>query len=119
MASKFTLRELQPTDSLAITKLITEFDGDMTTRFLVNPYAAIVYGTENRTTGVVVEAEGTERIIGWGPFALAQSDITETFSRLLFWMGSRSTRISAAMVSGTKSQAGGYKRQKRNWETIV
>ena len=66
MASKFTLRELQPTDSLAITKLITEFDGDMTTRFLVNPYAAIVYGTENRTTGVVVEAEGTERIIGMG-----------------------------------------------------
>jgi predicted N-acetyltransferase YhbS len=66
MSSKFTLRELQPTDSLAITKLITDFDGDMTTRFLVNPYAAIVYGTENRTTGVVVEAKGVDRIIGMG-----------------------------------------------------
>jgi hypothetical protein len=33
---KFTLRELQPSDGLALTNLLTEFDGDMTTRFQVD-----------------------------------------------------------------------------------
>ena len=63
---KFTLRELQPSDSLALTKLLTEFDGDMTTRFQVDPYTAIIYGTEYRTKGVVVETAGYDGFVGMG-----------------------------------------------------
>ena len=63
---KFTLRELQPTDSPALTKLLTDFDGDLTTRFLVDPYDAIIHGTENRTRGVVVETAGYESLVGMG-----------------------------------------------------
>ena len=63
---RFTLRELQPSDSPALVKLITEFDGDLTTRFLVDPYQAITAGTENRTRGVVVEATGYDGLIGMG-----------------------------------------------------
>jgi predicted N-acetyltransferase YhbS len=63
---KFTLRELQPSDSPALVKLITEFDGDLTTRFLVDPYQAIVAGTENRTRGVVVECAGYDGLVGMG-----------------------------------------------------
>jgi GNAT superfamily N-acetyltransferase len=46
--------------------LITEFGGDLTTRFLADPYAAIVFGTEFRTTGVVVEAAGHDGFAGMG-----------------------------------------------------
>lgn len=63
---KFTLRELQPSDSLALTKLLTEFDGDMTTHFQVDPYNAIISGTEYRTKGVVVETEGYDGFVGMG-----------------------------------------------------
>jgi hypothetical protein len=63
---KFTLRELLPSDSLALTNLLTEFDGDMTTRFQVDPYSAIIYGMEYRTKGVVVEAAGYEGFVGMG-----------------------------------------------------
>jgi predicted N-acetyltransferase YhbS len=63
---RFTLRELQPSDSPALVKLITEFDGDLTTHFLVDPYQAITAGTENRTRGVVVEASGYEGVVGMG-----------------------------------------------------
>jgi predicted N-acetyltransferase YhbS len=63
---RFTLREIQPDDGPGIAKLITEFDGDLTTRFLVDPYAAIVHGTEHRTTGVVLEAEGQDGFVGMG-----------------------------------------------------
>lgn len=63
---KFTLRALLPSDSPALIKLITEFDGDMTTRFQVDPYTAIISGTEYRTVGVVVEAEGYGGIVGMG-----------------------------------------------------
>ena len=66
MSFNFSLREIQPSDSAKIAKLIGEFDGDLTTRFQVDPYAAIVAGTENRTTGVVVEAEGDDRLLGMG-----------------------------------------------------
>lgn len=65
-SSKFTLRELQPADSPALTRLITEFDGELTTRFQVDPYQAIVSGTEYPTTGVVVEYAGHEGIVGMG-----------------------------------------------------
>jgi predicted N-acetyltransferase YhbS len=63
---KFTLRELQPSDSPALVKLITEFDGDLTTRFQVDPYSAIIAGTENRTRGVVVECAGYDDLVGMG-----------------------------------------------------
>ncbi len=65
-ADQFTLREIQPSDSGQITKLITEFEDDLTTCFQVDAYQAIVHGTENRTTGVVVEAPGEEGFAGMG-----------------------------------------------------
>lgn len=64
--SNLRLRQMQPTDSAAVTGLITEFDGDLTTRFLVNPYEAITHGTENKTIGVVVEEEGRYGLVGMG-----------------------------------------------------
>ena len=70
--NKYILREIQPSDSAGLTKLITGFDGDLTTRFLVDPYEAIVYGTEFRTTGVVVEAEGYDGFIGMGTVRFSQ-----------------------------------------------
>lgn len=73
--NKFTLREFQPSDSAGIGKLITEFADDLTTRFQVDPYAAIVYGTESRTTGVLVEAPGHDGFIGMG---------TVRFSKVIF-----------------------------------
>lgn len=63
---KFSLRELQPADSLAVAKLITEFDGDLTTRFQVDAYEAIAAGTEFQTIGVVAECEGYDGIVGMG-----------------------------------------------------
>jgi GNAT superfamily N-acetyltransferase len=63
---KFTLRELQPSDNLALVKLITEFDGDLTTQFQVDPYLAILSGTEFRTRGVVVECAGYDGLVGMG-----------------------------------------------------
>ncbi|HMD81532.1 MAG TPA: hypothetical protein VKE92_09520, partial [Anaerolineales bacterium] len=63
---KFTLRELQPADSPALSKLINEFGGDLTTRFLVDPYLAIISGTEFRTRAVVVECAGYDGLVGMG-----------------------------------------------------
>jgi GNAT superfamily N-acetyltransferase len=63
---KFTLRAIQPSDSLALNKLITDFGGDLTTHFLVDPYQAIRFGTEYRTEGVVVECPDVEGFIGMG-----------------------------------------------------
>jgi len=63
---KFTLRELQPSDSPGLIKLITEFGGDLTTHFQVDPYSAIISGTENRTRAVVVECAGYDGLVGMG-----------------------------------------------------
>ncbi|HXQ32818.1 MAG TPA: GNAT family N-acetyltransferase [Anaerolineales bacterium] len=63
---KFTLRELQSSDGPSLIKLLTEFDGDLTTRFQVDPYLAIISGTEFRTRGVVVECAGYDGLIGMG-----------------------------------------------------
>lgn len=63
---KFLLRALQPSDSPGLHKLITEFDGDLTTRFLVHPYSAIISGTEYHTEGVVVECAGYDGLVGMG-----------------------------------------------------
>jgi hypothetical protein len=63
---KFTLRELQPSDSSALTTLLTEFDGDMTTLFQVDPYYTLISGTEYRTKGVVVETADYDGFVGMG-----------------------------------------------------
>lgn len=63
---KFTLREMQPEDSESVNRLISSFEGDMVTRFLVDPYAAIVSGTKYETIGVVVESAGHTGLIGMG-----------------------------------------------------
>jgi GNAT superfamily N-acetyltransferase len=62
----FILREIQSYDSEQLARLITEFDDDLTTHFQVDPYQAIVSGTENRTTGVVVEGTGESALVGMG-----------------------------------------------------
>lgn len=63
---KFTLRAMQPSDSPGLTKLITDFAGDLTTHFQVDPYAAICFGTEFRTIGVVVEHDDFDGFVGMG-----------------------------------------------------
>lgn len=64
--NRFKLRAMQSSDSASIARLISEFDGDMTTRFLVDAYTAITSGTEYRTLGVVVECAGHEGFVGMG-----------------------------------------------------
>lgn len=63
---KFKLRAMQPSDSISIANLITEFDGDMTTKFLVDAYTAITSGTQDKTLGVVVECDGYDGFVGMG-----------------------------------------------------
>jgi GNAT superfamily N-acetyltransferase len=63
---KFTLREMLPSDSESVNRLISSFEGDMITRFLVDTYAAIVSGTKYETIGVVVEATDHPGLIGMG-----------------------------------------------------
>lgn len=65
-AQKFTLRELQSSDGPSLIKLLTEFDADLTTQFQVDPYLAIISGTEFRTRGVVVECAGYDGLVGMG-----------------------------------------------------
>jgi GNAT superfamily N-acetyltransferase len=64
LGSKVTLREMQPSDSVMIGKLIADPSGFMTTRFLIEPYTAITAGTEDRTIGVIAEAEKYAGLIG-------------------------------------------------------
>ena len=63
---RFKLRAMQPSDSASVADLITEFDGDMTTRFLLDAYTAITSGTEYHTLGVVVECAGYDGFVGMG-----------------------------------------------------
>ncbi len=69
---QFNLRPLQPSDTPSLVKLITEFDGDMTTQFLVDAYDALIYGTETRTLGVGVECSGVEGLVGLGTVRFSQ-----------------------------------------------
>ena len=84
---QFTLRELRPTDSSGLSKLITEFDGDLTTQFQVDPYTAIVYGTEFQTTGVVVEKEDYEGFIGMGTMRFSTVQYNDDILPLAFLDG--------------------------------
>ena len=63
---KYNLRAMEPSDAPAVSQLITEFDGDLVTRFLVDPYQAICFGTEFQTLGVVVECGGVDGLVGMG-----------------------------------------------------
>ena len=84
---KFNLRELQSSDSPALVKLITEFDGDLTTRFQVDPYGAIIFGTENRTRGVVVECEGYDGLVGMGTVRFSKVQFNDEVLPLAFLDG--------------------------------
>jgi predicted N-acetyltransferase YhbS len=84
---KFTLRELQPSDSPALVKLITEFGGDLTTRFQVDPYNAIISGTENRTRGVVVEYAGYDGLVGMGTVRFSKVQFNDEVLPLAFLDG--------------------------------
>jgi predicted N-acetyltransferase YhbS len=86
-AQRFTLRELQPSDSPALARLITEFDGDMTTHFLVDPYNAIISGTENRTRGVVVECAGYDGLVGMGTVRFSKVQFNNEVLPLAFLDG--------------------------------
>jgi GNAT superfamily N-acetyltransferase len=86
-SQKFTLRELQLSDSPALTKLLTEFDGDLTTRFLVDPYSAIIHGTENRTRGVVVETAGYDGLVGMGTVRFSKVQFNDEVLPLAFLDG--------------------------------
>lgn len=84
---KFTLRELQPSDSPALIKLITEFGGDMTTHFQVDPYSAIISGTETRTHGVVAECAGYEGLVGMGTVRFSNVQFNDELLPLAFLDG--------------------------------
>jgi GNAT superfamily N-acetyltransferase len=62
--SKIKLREILPSDSTAIGRLIADPNGFITTNFLIDEYTAITAGTEDRTIGVVAEREGHNGLIG-------------------------------------------------------
>lgn len=64
--NKFTLRAMQPSDSDAVNRLISNFDGQMVTQFQVDSYDAITSGTKHRTLGVVVENAGYDGLVGMG-----------------------------------------------------
>ena len=84
---RFTLRELEPSDGLAVAKLITEFDSDLTTRFQVDPYLAILSGTEFRTRGVVVECAGYDGLVGMGTVRFSQVQYNDEVLPLAFLHG--------------------------------
>jgi predicted N-acetyltransferase YhbS len=85
--NRFTLRAMQPSDSPELGKLITTFDGDMTTQFEVNAYEAILFGTENHTAGVVVEAAGHDGLVGLGTVRFSQVQFNNEILPLAFLDG--------------------------------
>ena len=84
---KFILRPLQPSDSPALVRLISDFDGDMVTQFRVDAYAALIFGTENRTVGVGVECAGIEGLVGVGTVRFGQVQFNGEILPLAFLDG--------------------------------
>ncbi|HKY54614.1 MAG TPA: GNAT family N-acetyltransferase [Anaerolineales bacterium] len=84
---RFTLRELQPSDSTALVKLLTEFGDDLTTRFRVDPYLAIISGTEFRTRGVVVESAEYDGLVGMGTVRFSNVQYNDEHLPLAFLDG--------------------------------
>ena len=64
--NRFTLRAMQSSDSDAVNRLISNFDGNMVTNFQVDTYEAITSGSKHRTIGVVVESAGHDGLVGMG-----------------------------------------------------
>lgn len=85
--TKFKLREMLRSDSSALDRLISEFDGDMSTHFLVDAYAAIICGTEYRTRGVVVETEGFDGLVGMGTIRFSEAQFNDKVLPLAFLDG--------------------------------
>lgn len=86
-AQRFSLREMTPSDGTAVARLISDFDGDMTTHFQVDPYLAIVAGTEMRTCGVLVEAAGWDGLVGMGTVRFANVQFNGELLPLAFLDG--------------------------------
>ena len=60
----FRPRELRPSDSAAVSDLIADSGGDVTTHFLIDAYTAITAGTDERAIGVVAECSGYDGLVG-------------------------------------------------------
>ena len=105
----FQLREMQPADSAAVSKLVTEMTGFMTTHFIVDAYHAMIECADLRTLAAVAEAEGHDGLAGIAsvrfgecqfngevlPFAFLDSlKVDERFRRQ--GLGVAATRITAA-----------------------
>ena len=65
-----TLRAAQPGDSASIVDLITDFDGQFSTQFVIDAYTAIVSGTDEQTLAVVAESPDYEGLVGMGTVRL-------------------------------------------------
>lgn len=61
--NNFSLREMQPTDSEELGKIITDTSG-MVTEFVIDPFQAMMIDDQHRNVGVVAEAEGYEGLVG-------------------------------------------------------
>lgn len=62
----FTLRAAQPGDSASIVDLLTDFDGQFSTHFVIDAYTAIVSGIDEQTLAVVAESPDYEGLVGMG-----------------------------------------------------
>lgn len=62
--TKFLLREMQPDDSPAISHLIEQGEGIMTTYFEIDAYRAMIEFAELDTVGVVATVDGFEGLAG-------------------------------------------------------
>lgn len=60
----FQLREMKPTDSMAVSNLVTDMGGFMSTHFVVDAYRAMIEFAELRTQAVVAEADGHDGLAG-------------------------------------------------------
>jgi GNAT superfamily N-acetyltransferase len=69
---QITLRAMQPSDGVAVGKLMADPGGFITTHFLIEAYTAIMAGSEDRTIGVVAECEGYDGLIGMSTLRFGQ-----------------------------------------------
>ena len=111
----FSLREIQPNDSPGLVKLITEFEDDLTTHFQVDPYQAIVYGTENRTTGVVVEGVGESDFIGMGTVRFSAVQFNSDILPLAFLDGLKVRKEFRAKGLGYKIASWRVQKARQEW----
>lgn len=84
---KLSLRAMLPSDSAAVADLIADFDGDITTRFLIDAYTAITAGSEYRTLGVVAEGAGVDGLVGMGTVRFSTVQFNDRVLPLAFLDG--------------------------------